>query len=106
MGAHIKKSFGTALKFIDKRNPAASSAMVVCGALMLFVVPSTHTFVDGISSRSLWAGLQQRLMPDDYWFGLFVERGRLAATPPEAAEQATGSIPAPTATDAAEKAAP
>jgi len=106
MGIHIKKSFGTALKFIDTRNPAASSAMVVCGALMLFVAPSTHTFVDGISSRSLWASLNQRLMPDEHWFGVFMERGRLTAAPPEAPEQATGSIPAPTTTDADSQPAP
>ncbi len=99
MGAHIKKSFGTALKFVDMRNPAATSAMLVSGALLLFIVPSTHTFVDGISSRSLWAGLQQRLVPDDNWFGLFMKRGRLAAVPPDPSEQATGSIEAPAATD-------
>jgi hypothetical protein len=29
MDVHIKKSFGTALKLVDTRNPAASSAMVV-----------------------------------------------------------------------------
>jgi hypothetical protein len=44
-------------------------------------------------------------MPDDYWFGVFMERGRLAAAPPEAPEQATGSIPAP-ATDADSQPAP
>ena len=102
MGVHIKKSFGTALKLVDMRNPAATSAMLVCGALLLILAPSTHTFVDGISSRTLWAGLQQRLVPDDNWFGVFVERGRLAAAPPEVSEQATGSIPTPAAGDAAE----
>jgi hypothetical protein len=80
--------------------------MLVCGALLLFVVPSTHTFVDGISSRTLWAGLQQRLVPDDNWFGVFMERGRLAAAPPEASGQATGSIPEPAAGEAAEQPAP
>jgi LexA-binding, inner membrane-associated putative hydrolase len=95
MGTHIKKSFGTAMKLVDMRHPAASVAMVLAGALLLFIVPSTHTFVEGISSRSLWAGLEQRLVPQERWFGVFVERGRLAAAPPEASEQATGSLPAP-----------
>ncbi len=93
MGTHIKKSFGTALKFVDTRHPAATSAMVVAGLLLLFIVPSTHTFVDGISSRSLWAGLQHRLVPEDNWFGIFVERGRLAAVPAEPSEQTTGALP-------------
>jgi membrane-bound metal-dependent hydrolase YbcI (DUF457 family) len=106
MGAHIKKSFGTALKLVDVRHPSASSAMVVAGALLLFIVPSTHTFVEGISSRSLWAGLQQRLMPEDYWFGVFAERGRLAAVPADGSEQATGSLPAPAATETGEQPAP
>ncbi len=106
MGTHIKKSFGTALKFIDTRHPAATSAMVVAGALLLFIVPSTRTFVDGISSRSMWAGLEHRLMPEDNWFGLFVERGRLAAVPPEPAEQSTGSLPTPPAGSAGAQPAP
>jgi hypothetical protein len=93
MGTHIKKSFGTALKFVDTRHPAATSAMVVAGVLLLFIVPSTHTFVEGISSRSLWAGLQHRLVPEDNWFGIFVERGRLAAVPAETSEQTTGALP-------------
>jgi len=93
MGTHIKKSFGTALKLVDMRHPAATSAMVVAGALLLFVVPSTHTFVEGISSRSMWAGLERRLMPEHNWFGIFVERGRLAAAPDEPSQQATGSLP-------------
>jgi LexA-binding, inner membrane-associated putative hydrolase len=95
MGAHIKKSFGTGLKLVDVRHPAASTAMVVTGALLVFLLPPTTTFVDGISSRSMWAGLQQRLLPEnDKWFGLFVERGRLAAVPVEPTPQTTGSLPA------------
>jgi LexA-binding, inner membrane-associated putative hydrolase len=94
MGAHLKKSFGTALKLVDTRYPAASSAMVVAGALLLFLTPATHTFVEGISSRSLWAGLQQRMLPEEQWFGVFAKRGRLAAAPVESSEPTTGSLPA------------
>jgi hypothetical protein len=99
MGAHIKKSFGTALKLVDARHPAASSAMVVAAVLLLFLTPPTHTFVEGISSRSLWADLRQQLLPQEQWFGVFAKRGRLAAVPMESsdeAEQATGSLPANT----------
>jgi hypothetical protein len=68
--------------------------MVVAGVLLFLILPSAHTFVDGVSSRSMWAGLEQRLLPQDKWFGVFVERGRLAAVPAEMPPQATGSLPA------------
>jgi hypothetical protein len=106
MDVQLKKSFGTALKLVDTRHPAATSAMVVAGVLLFLLVPSTHTFVDGISSRTMWAGLEQRLMPQGNWFGIFVERGRLAAAPPEVSEQATGSLPEPRVGEAAPNAAP
>lgn len=93
MGTYIKKSFGTALKFIDVKRPAASSAMVVAGVLMLFVVPSITTFADGISSRSMWAGLQQRMLPDDGWFKTFIERHKLAASPVQSEPLMTGTLP-------------
>lgn len=101
MGTYIKKSFGTALKLVDSRYKAASVAMVTAGVLLLFLVPPVATFAEGISSRSMWNGLQARLLPqDDRWFGVFVERGRLAAAPAEPDTPTTGSIPAPAAQDA------
>jgi LexA-binding, inner membrane-associated putative hydrolase len=93
MDTYIKKSFGTALKLIDTRHPAATSAMVVSACLLLLLVPSMTTFVDGISSRSMWAGLHQRLLPEHNWFALFAERGRLAAVAAEPIPQTTGSLP-------------
>jgi hypothetical protein len=106
MGTYIKKSFGTALKLVDVRRPAATSAMVVAAVLLLLLAPSMGTFVEGISSRSMWAGLQQRLLPQDNWFGVFVERGRLAAVPAEGPPQATGSLPASAGADASGPGAP
>jgi hypothetical protein len=96
MGAHIKKSFGTAIKFVDFRYPAESVAMTVAAVALLLVTPSIATFYDGITSRPMWAGLQQRLVPSDRWFGLIVDKGRLAAAPatPDA-PVTTGSLPAP-----------
>jgi hypothetical protein len=96
MGTYIKKSFGTAFKLIDTRYPTAATAMAVAGVLLFLITPPLGTFVDGISSRSMWAGLHARMLPDDQkWFGVFAERGRLAAAPAdEAAQQATGSLPA------------
>jgi hypothetical protein len=91
LGAHIKKSFGTALKFVDMRYKIATTAMLAAGAALLLIVPPVKTFVDGMSSRPMWAGLHQRLLPDRQWFDVIRERGRLAAAPVEA-PPATGSL--------------
>jgi len=93
LGAHIKKSFGTALKLVDMRYKIATTAMLAAGAALLLIVPPMKTFVDGMSSRSMWAGLHQRLLPDERWFALLIERGRFATAPIEA-PPATGSLPA------------
>lgn len=106
MGRYIKKSFGTALKFVDARRPAASSAMVVAGVLMLFVVPSITTFAEGISSRSMWAGLQERMLPDDGWFESFVERRNHASSSTQGDQIMTGTLPDAADKDAADPAAP
>ena len=70
MDTRIKSSFGTALKFIDRRNITASAAMACATAAAIMLSPQTATFVDGLSSRSMWTGLQQRLLPADKWFGI------------------------------------
>ena len=65
LGNHIKKSFGTAFKPIDMRNPAGSVAMAVAAVALLFLTPSITVFYDGITSRPMWASLHQRLLPQD-----------------------------------------
>jgi membrane-bound metal-dependent hydrolase YbcI (DUF457 family) len=99
LGNHIKKSFGTALKPVDMRNPGGSAAMAVAVVALLFLTPSITTFYDGLTSRHLWASLHQRLLPQEKWFGIIVEKGRLAGAPPtaEGVPQATGSLPSPPA---------
>lgn len=93
MGAHIKKSFGTAIKLGDMRHPAATAAMTVAALALLLVTPSITTFFDGLTSRSMWTGLHARLLPSDRWFGLIAERGRLAAAPAVPEAPTTGSLP-------------
>jgi len=68
MNRRIKSSFGTALKLFDSRYRAASAAMLVAAALALYMTPPTKTFVEGITQRELWAGLNQRLLPEGKWF--------------------------------------
>jgi hypothetical protein len=91
MDTRIKASFGTALKLVDSRYPASSVAMVAATALAIWVAPPTKMFVDGVGSKSLWTGLQHRLLPEDRWFGL-VGGHRLAAAP-QTSNITTGSLP-------------
>jgi hypothetical protein len=77
MDTRLKSSFGTALKFIDRRHFYSSLAMAAATLGAIVISPPTNTFVDGLSSRSLWSGLEQRLLPPDKWFGL-VETPRVA----------------------------
>lgn len=77
MDTRLKSSFGTALKFIDRRHFYSSLAMAAATFGAIVISPPTDTFVDGLSSRSLWSGLEQRLLPPDKWFGL-LETPRVA----------------------------
>lgn len=107
MGTRIKRSFGTALKFYDGRRIDHSIAMAVATVAVLMLTPPTKTFVDGMSSRNMWSGLRQRLLPqDNKWFGVGGDVSAFASRKPAAvgdtapaaepgAPISTGSIPAP-----------
>jgi len=107
LGNYIKRSFGTAFKPFDKRNPAGSVMMAAAAVALLFLTPSITTFYDGITSKPMWASLHQRLLPQDAWFGVIVDRNRLATAPAHDAESSsTGSISGATeSSDAAPAAA-
>lgn len=91
MDVRIKSSFGTAVKLFDSRYPAASLAMAAATAAAVMVSPPTKMFVDGVSSKSLWAGLQSRLLPSDKWFGLI--NAHPIASVQKTSDITTGSIP-------------
>jgi hypothetical protein len=98
MDVRIKSSFGTAVKVYDPRHPYASLGMALALVGAIMVAPSAKMFVDGISSRNMWAGLNQRLLPDKGWFGVFLVPGKLAEQPPAArsdsAKASTAATPA------------
>ena len=105
IGNHIKKSFGTAFKPIDMRNPAGSAAMAVAAVVLLLLTPSISVFYEGITSRQMWASLHQRLLPQDRWFGVVIDRQVATMPPPTGAAmpQTTGSLPTPAAAEVAAK---
>lgn len=94
MDTRIKASFGTALKLFDRRYVASSLAMAAATAAAIAVSPPTKMFVDGIESKSMWSGLQQKLLPRDKWFGI-IDTRRLAVArdkPALTSDVTTGSI--------------
>lgn len=99
LDTRVKASFGTALKLFDKRAPFASGAMLAATVAAVLIAPSPQTFVDGVVSRDLWAGLSQRLLPRDSWFGIVRRPETRTAVGEHAAPGqspvTTGSIPAP-----------
>ncbi len=79
MDRRIKASFGTALKLVDTRHPVHSAAMLAVTVAALFMAPPVTTFVEGISSRSLWVELNDKLLPKGKWFGVFDPLGHRVA---------------------------
>jgi hypothetical protein len=98
LDTRVKASFGSALKLADFKRPIDSAVVAAAAAACFYFTPASGTFVDGISQRSLWTGLQQRLLPrDQTWFGFHVPSRRFATAPEAASTITTGSIaPAPT----------
>jgi membrane-bound metal-dependent hydrolase YbcI (DUF457 family) len=91
MDTRIKSSFGTALKLFDRRHVLASAGMLAATAAAIIFSPPTNTFVEGLSSHSMWSGLENRLLPTDKWFGI-VETPHFASRTPESNGVTTGSI--------------
>ncbi len=89
----LKNSFGTALKLVDRRYPYATIGMLGALALAIWLAPSPATFVTGLSSRDMWAGLNERLLPKERWFGLVKVPSLIAHSVPEASPITTGTIP-------------
>jgi hypothetical protein len=95
MDTRVKASFGTALKLFDRRYPYASLGMLAATVAVLSITPPTKTFTEGLSSRNLWAGLNERLLPQDKWFGILDRNSGLAkvGTTAPPSNVTTGSIP-------------
>lgn len=94
----LKNSFGTALKFFDRRHPYAAGGMLAALVLAVWLAPSPSTFVNGLSSRDMWAGLNDKLLPKERWFGIVKVRSMIAEQPAPS-PITTGTIPAPKQTE-------
>jgi hypothetical protein len=99
MDTRIKASFGTALKLFDYRRLGQSAALAVATVLVFLATPPAGSFLESITSRTLWVGLNQRLLPqDNKWFSgmawlLEAQPGpRPPTMPARASPMATGSL--------------
>jgi hypothetical protein len=112
MDTRIKASFGTALKLFDYRRLGDSGVMAVATLLIFMATPPSKAFLENVTSRMLWTGLNQRLLPQDRWFGgmAWLLDGSPApkadVMPAAASPIATGSVPPPDAKVPAEAKAP
>ena len=71
MDTRIKASFGTALKLDRSAASAGTTAMAVPPCSRSCWRRRCKLFVDGvIIDAGLWSSLQQRLLPQDNWFGV------------------------------------
>ncbi|MEL6374088.1 MAG: metal-dependent hydrolase [Pseudomonadota bacterium] len=94
MGARVKRSFGTALKFMDRRKPVHSALMGIAVAGTLFMAPPATVFVEGISSKALWVELQDKLLPKSKWFGVWDAKPWDGFASPAQAQAGEGAQPA------------
>ncbi len=96
MDIRIKSSFGTALKLYDGRYPYASLAMAAATAALISISPPTQTFTQGMSSTNMWAGLNQRLLPENGWFGILNVPAKMATPAGDGSKTVpltTGALP-------------
>ncbi len=89
----LKSSFGTALKLFDRRHPYATAGMAAALGLAIWLAPSPNVFLTGLSSRDMWAGLNERMLPKESWFGIVKVPSLIARTPSPAPQDiTTGAI--------------
>ena len=67
-GAHLKRSFGTALKLYDYRHPRSTFLMLVAMMVAWFVTPSPKKFQQLLMDASTWERIWQKFWPSGAWF--------------------------------------
>ena len=77
MDVRIKASFGTALKLFDTKHLGHSATMAVATVLAFLVTPPFWPSWTAVAQPEIRAGLQDRLLPKQGWFGLATRDLRL-----------------------------
>lgn len=68
MNKRLKRSFGTALKLIDKRSPISSVLMCGSAALVFFITPSATEFTHMLFSGQTYQNIWLSFFPSGTWF--------------------------------------
>jgi ABC-type multidrug transport system fused ATPase/permease subunit len=87
MDVRVKASFGTALKLYDTKHLGHSGAMAVATVLAFLVTPPFWASWKAVSQPEIRAGLQERLLPKQTWFGFIAKDFRM----PPALRRATAT---------------
>ena len=74
MDVRIKASFGTALKLYDGKHLGHSAAMAVAAVLAFLITPPFWPSWTVMSQPEIRAGLQDRLLPKQGWFGFIAQQ--------------------------------
>lgn len=92
LDTRLKRSFGSALKFVDSKSWSDTAAVAIATILAFALTPDPQAFVTGISSKDMWAGLEKRMLPQDRWFGVIGEPKKTATAGPAVNQITTGAV--------------
>jgi hypothetical protein len=67
-GAHLKRSFGSALKLFDYKSLSVSAIMLSLAVLMMPIAPPVQEFANIMKPSQVTAFFQMRLLPQNGWF--------------------------------------
>ena len=79
MDVRVKASFGTALKLYDGKHLGHTAAMAVATVLAFLVTPPFWPSWKVVTQPEIRAGLQERLLPKQGWFGFVAQQFRMPA---------------------------
>lgn len=86
-GNRVKRSFGTALKFVEKRDWAATFLMIVATVGVYFMTPPFASFFDVMTTSDIWSSLWDKMWPQNGFFGFQFEQAQaLDVNPPTTTE--------------------
>ena len=88
-GAHLKRSFGSALKLFESRSPSASLLMAGALAATLIVSPPSADFRRIMQPSQVTQFFRERMFPQNGWF-----QSRIAQTAASPEQRQTRRPPA------------
>lgn len=82
-GNRVKRSFGTALKFVESRDWAASFLMFVAACGVFYLTPPFAAFFDVMTTADIWTQLGEKMWPSEGFFGYQFEQAQALDAPAE-----------------------